>query len=917
MLVGREEALARITWVVSGARAGRGGALLLSGEPGSGKSALLASAVDDAESMTLLRASGTEDERELPYAALHALVRPLRSSVVELVPAQRDALDLALGVIVGGHPAPLLVGAAMLSLLDLASRDAPVLVVVDDVQWIDVESREAIGFAARRLHDDAVGLLLAARPESVGVSGVDRYDIPALEDDGAFALLATHGVVHSVAARLVAMAGGNPLALVELALSLSPDQRKGSAPLPDPMPITSPAAAYGRLLDELPARARVAAATAAIAGTVTPSVLRTALRGVGSDYSELAQVEASGLLQLTRAGVTWRHPLARSAAAAVSPGERRRIHAAVADALADDDGDPSAVVWHRVGAASGPDEELADALEVAAATAAARGAHAAAADAYETAARLGCDPARRLADAALEAWAADDAETASRLIDEALPAVSDADLRWALAFTAGQIAHASAAPLAAWNWFLRAGDEARTSDCPGNEVRALASAFNPALHLDDPERLSWLAERISTVADPTDPVQGARSYAVQGFVLLNAEQTEPGRRFLEQALAEIEDHDLLVTEPDLLAMTVQAAMWSGHPQRLRGPIDAAVARLRAAGDTRQLATTVRGLAWCDFSVAEWDTAAVRAEDSLDLARINDRAADLVDALVQVATLEGARGHTSDALAHAAEGRRLAEVLESPWRVVDARWAEVLALMSVGDLTALGDAAEALAQLLRDGRVAAAQPEYFDAPLALALTGRKDEATELLAVLVQRSGDDARPESRAGLLLARCAIGPDSAALAAEAAARANELAGVENVFPRARLRLAAGAMLRRLGQRVAAREQLRGAEEDFSMLGAAPWLLRAQDELRASGATLRSPASRDDALTASEARVAAAATQGLSNKEIAAALFLSGKTVEFHLGRIYRKLGVRSRAELVRVMLTVATARDTPGAPST
>jgi len=917
MLVGREEALARITWVVSGARAGRGGALLVRGEPGSGKSALLASAIEDAQGMILLRASGTEDERDLPYAALHALVRPLRSSVIELVPAQRDALDLALGVTAGGRPAPLLVGAAMLSLLDVASRAAPVLLVVDDVQWIDVESREAIGFAARRLLDDAVGLLLAARPESVGLSGVDCYDLPALEDSEAFALLATLGVVHSVAARLVEMAGGNPLALVELALALGLDQRQGSAPLPDPMPTTSPAAAYSRLLDGLPAQARLAAATAAIAGSVTPGVLVAALRGVGGEYSELAQVEASGLLHLTRGGVAWRHPLARSAAAAVSPGERRRIHAAVADALADDDGDPSAVVWHRVGAASGPDEELADALEVSAETAAARGAHAAAADAYETAARLGCDPARRLADAALEAWAADDAETASRLIDEALPALADADLRWSLAFTAGQIAHASAAPLAAWTWFLRAADEAGTSGSRANEVRALANAFNPALHLDDPDRLSWLAERISAVADPTDPVQDARSSAVQGFVLLNAEQTEPGRRFLEHALAEIEDHDLLVTEPDLLAMTVQAAMWSGHPRRLRAPIDAAVARLRAAGDTRQLATTVRGLAWCDFSVAEWDTAAVRAEDSLDLARINDRAADLVDALVQVATLEGARGHTADALEHAAEGRRLAELLESPWRAVDARWAEVLALMSVGDLGALADPALALAQLLRDGRVAAAQPEYFDAPLALALTGRKNEAIELLEVLVQRSGDDARPESRAGHLLARCAIGPDSAVLAAEAGALADALDGVENVFPRGRLRLAAGSMLRRQGQRVAAREQLRGAEEDFSTLGATPWLGRAQDELRASGATLRSRASRDDALTASEVRVAAAATEGLSNKEIAAALFLSGKTVEFHLGRIYRKLGVRSRAELVRVMLTAATARDTPGAPST
>jgi DNA-binding CsgD family transcriptional regulator len=293
---------------------------------------------------------------------------------------------------------------------------------------------------------------------------------------------------------------------------------------------------------------------------------------------------------------------------------------------------------------------------------------------------------------------------------------------------------------------------------------------------------------------------------------------------------------------------------------------------------------------------------------LDLARITGRGADIADALVQVATMEGARGHTTDALAHAGEARRLAKTLDSPWRTADALWCELLAVMSVGDLDALTSPTEALAQLLHAGRVAATQPEYFDVPLALALIGRRPDADDLLTVLLSRTGEDARPESRAGAMLARCAIGPDSMALADSAADLMLHLQGVEYVFPRARLRLSAGAMKRRLGHRVEARALLREAEADFTTLGATPWLTMTREELRASGATLRTRAARDDTLTASEVRVATAAVDGMSTKEIAAALFLSGKTVEFHLGRIYRKLGVRSRSELVRAVLTRPSA---------
>ena len=907
MLVGRQDALARIRWVVSGARAGRGAALLLRGEPGSGKTALLAAA--EADGMTVLRCVGTQDERELPYAALHALLRPLRSTFDELVPAQRTALDLALGTSSGGRPAPLLVGAATLALLSLAAGSVPVLVVVDDLQWIDTESRDAIGFAARRLEDDAVGLLIAVRPGPVGMSGIETYELPELDEDEAVALLAGHGVVRTVALRLSASVSGNPLALVELAQLLDDGQRQGLSPLPDPLPMTTPEAAYVALLTTLPERVRVAAAVAGLAGNVSTVVLADALARAGSDFADLATAEQTGLLTVVRSGVTWRHPLARAAAAdAVDTGTRRRLHQCVADALLDAGGDSSAVVWHRVGAATGPDEGLAEALDGVASVAAARGAHQAASQAWETAATLGRAAAPRLAAAALEAWAADDAESASRLVAAALPGLDDTRTRWELALVAGQVAANRAEPQEAWDWFMRAVEEAKQAGDRSGQVRALAISFNSALRLDDQTRLSWLSDEIRAAADLADPVQVARASAVQGFALLNAEQAEAGTRLLDQAMAVIEAHDLLDSHPELLHMTVQTVMWAGQPRRMRVAIDAAVARLRAAGETREIAAAVRGLVWCDYSNADWDAAAVRAQDAMDLATIGGRDTDICEALAQVATLEGARGHTVDALAHSAEALRLAESLDSPYLVAEALCSQLVAALSAGDAALLGAPAEALGRLVGTDRVAASQPEYFDAAVALALAGRKGEAAELLDLLLRRGGDDARLECRAAELLVRCALGPDSEALADETAALALRLEGPEYVFWRARVELFAGAMKRRLGHRVDARALLRTAEADFGSLGARPWVAKAQDELRASGATLRTGAGLDDSLTASEERVAAAAAAGMSNKEIAASLFLSGKTVEFHLGRIYRKLGVRSRSELVRVLLTRGSA---------
>ena len=443
---------------------------------------------------------------------------------------------------------------------------------------------------------------------------------------------------------------------------------------------------------------------------------------------------------------------------------------------------------------------------------------------------------------------------------------------------------------------------ARAQGRRDREVRALANAYNASTHVG-PEASASVVRELEAAADPSDPVQLARRDAVLGFDDLNADRTPSGRAHLESAMDRIESDDLLARSPDLLQLTVQAVMWSGRTERLRPQITAVVSRLAAQGDLRLLPSTLRGLAWCDYAGGRWQSAAELADQALDLSRVGDRAVDVCESLSQVAVLEGARGHVGTALVQAAESRALALELGSSTRLVDACWAECLALLGVVDLARLDEAAPRFAEAVRGLHAGQQQPEYYDAPVALAVAGRHDDARRLLDELVAGTDEDQRPESRVGALLCRLHLDADSTGLAADAAALADDLVGDDDyAFGRARLRLAAGAMTRRLGARTDARALLRAAEQDFEALGAAPWLERTRDELRASGATLRSAATPEAGLTAAEARVCRAAATGMSTKEIAAALFLSPKTVEFHLGRIFRKLGVKSRAELVSVL---------------
>jgi len=439
VLIGRESECAAVERVVEDARDGKSRTLLVRGEPGAGKTALLAHAVAAADGLRVLRATGIESEAELEYSGLLELVRPLLG-LTELLPApQAEALQVALGLGAGAAPDRFVVGAATLSLLATAAEESPQLVVVDDAQWLDRSSSDAIRFAARRLLADRVAFLIAARPAGFDGAGFEELRLTGLDAGSVSALAAADGRQLSDvdAAALAETTGGNPLAVIELVRAgATPD---AAAPGPVAVTETIERAFAGRLAGLPEASRRALCVVAAADSTVTAAA---ALGALGLTVGDLAPAEDAGLVVVTPETVSFSHPLLRSVAHQARPvSERRAAHAALADALRDPR-DAERRAWHLASAAVGPDETAAAALVAAADAARARGGQVAAARALERAARLTDDPETRrsrLAEAAHAAWDAGDAERAAALVDEALASETDPATRARLGGLLGRI----------------------------------------------------------------------------------------------------------------------------------------------------------------------------------------------------------------------------------------------------------------------------------------------------------------------------------------------------------------------------------------------------------------------------------------------------------------------------------------------
>lgn len=907
MLLGRTTEQRRVEQLLEHARAGRSGTLVLVGDPGIGKTALLEYAAAQAADFQIARARGVESETKLPFVGLLDLCRPFLGMLDQLEPQQAAVLRATLGLRGEQEATGFAIGAATLSLLAAAAEDQPLLLLVDDAHWLDRGSADALAFAVRRLRADAVAALIATRPAD-GVP-YSRRDLPSLElpglDEAAAAQLLTRegATLDSSSTRAILdLAAGNPLALLELpreALAVS-----GSA---EPIRLgTRLERAFTGRADALPEATRRALLLAAVSDVTELHVLRSALEQFGLSLAELEPAESARLVSLDGGTLQFRHPLVRSAIYhAADPVERRRAHAAVASALDDDE----RAAWHLAASAVGPDARAAAALDRAAEVALARSGFAAAAAAYEQAARLSeqtQDRVRRLTAGADAAWLAGRTEQALALIEDALGYAKDPALRGGLLHTRGTIEH-FVGDAARAHWTLEEAANLLAKIDPRRASLSLTEAVGSALFTGEVERAVALGERAVAIADAERLDQQLFASIPRGASLLLAGRPEEGLPFLERAAAAARG-GALDEDPRNLTWAALAGWWVGDGTLMTAKAAEAVAWARghAALAAVPWAAMVHGLGL--IMTGHWLEARAALVEGVEAGRLTAQEGHLAMVLSQLAWLDAAQGRADDCRANVDEGLAITEAHGLLW--LKNRLLRALVVLELGlgvqeDSPGVNRLQASFAErLLRDPPATSSWPDLIEALLRLGDTESALDLLEPYAADAERLGDPL-----AGALAERCR------ALAAEASAfegrfeRALALHAVAgNAFEEARTLLAYGGRLRRNARRIDARERLRAALTVFERLGAEPWAERARSELRASGERLRrrDPAARDE-LTPQEVQIALVVAEGKTNREVGAQLFLSPKTVEWHLGNIYRKLGVQSRGKLVQ-----ALREDTP-----
>ncbi len=897
MLVGRDSELGRLRELLEAARAGQSSSIVLVGEPGVGKTALLEAVAEQAEGFRTLRTRGVEAEAELSFAPLVELLAPL-ADLIETMPAAQAAVLQAMVSLSEAQSRLGEAAAATLALLTAAADKSPVLVVVDDAHWLDLASGLALGFAARRARDTALAIVFATRVEEelrASLDDIDRLIVEPLGPGSAEKLVvdAFPSLDEATAARVMSAGAGNPLALLELPALLSGDD--GASVLAEPPPAGDAAQQlFGRRLSKLGADGRLALLVAAAARGGDLRLLTRA-------WDELViagmidEAESSGLVILEGGQLDFRHPLVRSLAySEASAVERRRVHAALAAAgRVGTDAEREEAIWHAALAATGPDRETADKL----AELAARSPAAAAATAYERSARLTPDAgeaARRLLAAAGAAHEAGEFQASARLAAESRGPLDD------------ELAGAEAERLIALAEFER--DRPRdTVDrleraarsiaglAPARAARMLADTIEPCASTGQPERGLELAEVARDLARDSDPLTRLH-VGLRHSDALHFSGRFPEARALALETAQAAERQSIEELGGLegLLLLAEAFFSGGELDRATPLARETVREARSIGALALLRIALASVFTYEFQSARILLALAAAEEELELAHGLARRSARIEALGHVAWCYAVRGEEERCRSHVGERFELSAMGRADPIVHPS-----LALLEL----AQGRFEEAVAAIeptmrVREGRGILAPVDLALLIEALAQAGRISDAEPIL----QRFESDPRviedPPSRA--LAGRCrGLMADRSSFETEFERALEEHRPEPRPFEEARTRLCYGERLRREGRRLDARSRIREALDAFRWMGATAWERRAEAELAATGerARRRVEETRDE-LTPQELVVARLVAQGLRNKEVAAQLFLSTNTIETHLRHVFQKLGVRSRTEL-------------------
>jgi DNA-binding CsgD family transcriptional regulator len=901
-VLGRERERQVLERLLDDARAGHGGALVLYGEPGAGKTTLLDLAVELGDDLMVVRTAGVEGEPELPYAALQQLSGPIFGLSERLPDPQREALSVAFGLAAGHAPNPFLVGLAVLGLLSEAAEDQPLLCVIDDAQWLDRASARALAFIARRLLAERIALLFATRERGDAFGGFPEVYVGPLGRRDARTLLGSvlpARVDDRVLERIVAETRGNPLALLELPRGMNPSELAGGFGLPAAAPLSAQIEEhFMRRAANVPPGARRLLLLAAADPTGDLALVSRAAERLGIPESAARALESDGVLDL-RTGVVFRHPLARSAvyrAAAVD--ERTEVHRALADAT-DPETDPDRRAWHRAQATSMPDEDVAAELERSAARAQARGGFAAAAAFLERSSVLTVDPARRAgrelaaAQAKYEAGAFDEAVTlAANAEGGQLEVVQRAELDLLRARISFAEERGNEAP----RLLLTAAKDFERFDAR-RARKVYLEALSAALFAG---RLAgaWGAREVAAAAQalPEPPMPPAASdLLLDGLARMITEGPATGTPAVREALRAFGSADNQADEGQRwwrwLAGRAAGFIWDY--EAWDSLTNRQIGAAREAGALAELpfALSTR-VGVCLFG---GDVAAASSlnEESNGLAEATGSQIVPPYGILTVAAFRGREDElrrsdatTTEEFIRHGEGIGLTLSL----------WATALLF---NGLARYADAFEAAEQASEDPH------ELWFANFALielieaaSRTGREDRATSALQILSESTSASGTPwalgvEARSRALLAH---GEGAEKLYREAIDR---LEPTRLPVDLARARLLYGEWLRRDRRRIDARQQLRIAYDFFSDAGMEAFAERARIELRATGdqARERTPDALDQ-LTPQEAQISRLVAEGHTNREIAAQLFISPSTVEYHLSKVFRKLNVRSRTQL-------------------
>jgi DNA-binding CsgD family transcriptional regulator len=907
-LSGRRAECDALSRLAAAVRGGESRALVLHGEAGLGKTALLDYLAGHAPGCQTARASGVQSEMELPFAALHQLCAPMLDHVAGLPAPQRDALRFVFGLSAEPAPDRFLIGLAMLSLLSSLAERRPLLCLVDDQQWLDRASALVLSFVARRLGAESVGLVFATRNAGGDLAGLPELTVAGLPDADARVLLDAAlpaPIDGRIRDQIIAEARGNPLALLELPRELTPEGLAGGFGLPSALPLARGIEQnFERRIAALPEPTQRLLLLAAADPTGDPALVWRAAAALGVDGEAAAPAAEAGLAEFgTR--LLFRHPLARSAAYQSAPvPARQQAHRALAEAT-DAELDPDRRAWHRAQATSGADEDVAAELERSASRARSRGGLTAAAAFLERATALTLDPGRRAAralaaaEAKIQAGALDAAQDLLAAADEGRLADLErarADLaRAQLAFITSR--GAEAAPL-----LVTAARRLADVD-PGLSRATYLDALSAAIfagRLAGPGGGVPAVARAAADAPPPVPLHGAGAadFLLDGMTAYYSEGPAAGVPLLRRAVTAFGDGQPGDDGLRWLWLSVVAGAMRIWDHDLMDVLSARHVRLaRGTGALSELPLALTSRAYFHLFAGELGTAAALAQE-LGTVMEATRIALAPYTAVGVAAFRGDQPAAAALIdATLTDATRRGEGVG----ITIIQWANALLNNGLGRYDqALAAATHAFGYQEDLGSLLWAAPELIEAAARTGDTAAAARGYTVLSELTSGCGTDwgLGVLARAGALLTG---GAEAEELYREAVTR---LGRTRLRVDLARARLLYGEWLRRERRRGDAREQLRPAYELFQAMGVAGFAERAGRELRSTGETARrrAPAARQQELTAQEALIAGLARDGLSNPEIGTRLFISAHTVQYHLRKIFAKLGIASRSQLSGVL---------------